>query len=196
MAIKRIVDTSFWTDGKMDDFSPEDKYFYLYLMTNPFSTQLGIYEISVKQAAFQLGYSMDAVKVLIERFQNKYGLIIYDSDTSEIAIKNYLRHAIVKGGAPVRDCLIREIKRVKNKDLIDEVFGHIKSDTSLNETVRNLMAEYEQIGMELKYSNDNKKDNDNEVSSHESKYDSRKTACGKREPDEDDILAIQRMMRE
>lgn len=196
MAIKIIVDTSFWTDGKMDDFSPEDKYFYLYLMTNPFSTQLGIYEISVKQAAFQLGYSMDAVKVLIERFQNKYGLIIYDSDTSEIAIKNYLRHAIVKGGAPVRDCLIREIKRVKNKDLIDEVFGHIKSDTSLNETVRNLMAEYEQIGMELKYSNDNKIDNDNEVSSHESKYDSRKTACGKREPDEDDILAIQRMMRE
>ena len=50
--------------------------------------------------------------------------------------------------------------------------------------------------MELKYSNDNKIDNDNEVSSHESKYDSRKTACGKREPDEDDILAIQRMMRE
>ena len=145
MAIKRIVDTSFWTDGKMDDFSPEDKYFYLYLMTNPFSTQLGIYEISVKQAAFQLGYSMDAVKVLIERFQNKYGLIIYDPETSEIAIKNYLRHAIVKGGAPVRDCLIREIKRVKNKDLIDEVFGHIKSDTSLNETVRNLMAEYEQL---------------------------------------------------
>lgn len=87
MGIKRIVDTAFWTDGKMDDFSPEDRYFYLYLMTNPFSTQLGIYEISIKQAAFQLGYSMDAVKVLIERFQNKYGLIIYDSETSVSMMK-------------------------------------------------------------------------------------------------------------
>lgn len=196
MGIKRIVDTAFWTDGKMDDFSPEDRYFYLYLMTNPFSTQLGIYEISVKQVAFQLGYSMDAVKVLLERFQNKYGLIIYDPETSEIAIKNYLRHSIVKGGTPVRDCLIREIKKVKNKELVDKVFEHIKGDTSLNETVRNILCEYEQIGVELKYSNENKNDNDNEVSSHESKYDSRKTACGKREPDEDDILAIQRMMSE
>ena len=72
MGIKRIVDTSFWTDGKVDEFSPEDKYFMLYLLTNPFSTQLGIYEISIKQVAFQLGYSMDAVKVLLERFDFRF----------------------------------------------------------------------------------------------------------------------------
>ena len=198
MGIKRIVDTSFWTDGKMDDFSPEDRYFYLYLMTNPFSTQLGIYEISIKQVAFQLGYSMDAVKVLIERFQNKYGLIIYDPETSEIAIKNYLKHAIVKGGAPVRDCLIREIKKVKNKELVDKIFEHIKDDTSLTETVRNLMCEYEQIGVELKYSNENKNDNDNEVSSYDSRVDSENKTSGsrKRELDGDEKMAIQRMMRE
>lgn len=214
MGIKRIVDTSFWTDGKMDDFSPEDRYFYLYLMTNPFSTQLGIYEISIKQVAFQLGYSMDAVKVLIERFQNKYGLIIYDPETSEIAIKNYLKHSIVKGGAPVRDCLIREIKKVKNKGLIDRVFEHIKDDTSLNETVCNLMCEYDRIGVDLKYSNEinNDKcfDNDNEVSSRDSRDDSKNMASrdgnrkqfsgqaeyGKRKPDPEDIWAAQRMMRE
>ena len=180
MAIKRVVDTSFWTDGKMDEFSPEDRYFYLYLLTNPFSTQLGIYEISINQAAFQLGYSMDSVKVLLDRFQNKYDLIIYAPETNEVAIKNYLKHAIVKGGAPVRDCLIREIKKVKNKELIDEVFSHIKDDTSLNETVRNLLNEYGQVGVELQYSNenknDNKNDNDNEVSSCDSKDDSKNTA--------------------
>ena len=63
MGVKRIVDVSFWTDGKVDDFSPEDKYFMLYLLTNPFTRQLGIYEISVKQAAFQMGYSIDAFNV-------------------------------------------------------------------------------------------------------------------------------------
>lgn len=176
MGVKRVVDKSFWMDAGMDDFSPEDKYFYLYLMTNPFSTQLGIYEISIKQAAFQLGYSMDAVKALIERFQNKYDLIIYDPKTNEIAIKNYLKHAIVKGGAPVRDCLIREINEVKNKELIEMVFKHIKGDTSLNETVRNLLEEYEKIGIDLRYTKDNRKDNekenDNEVSYHDSNNDS------------------------
>lgn len=169
MGIKRIVDTSFWTDGKVDDFSPEDKYFMLYLLTNPFSTQLGIYEISIKQAAFQLGYSMDAVKVLIERFENKYKMIIFSPATNEIAIKNFLRHSIMKGGAPVRDCLIKEIKKVKNKELISRVFAHIKNSESLNETVKNIIAEYEEKNGTLYYSNekhnDNENDNENEVSS-------------------------------
>ena len=123
MGIKRIVDTSFWTDGKVDEFSPEDKYFMLYLLTNPFTTQLGIYEISIKQVAFQLGYSVDAVKVLLDRFEAKYDMIIYSQKTNEIAIKNFLRHSIIKGGKPVEDCIKKEMSKVKNKSLIDEVFG-------------------------------------------------------------------------
>lgn len=178
MGIKRIVDTAFWTDGKVDDFSPEDKYFMLYLLTNPFSTQLGIYEISIKQVAFQMGYSTDAVKVLIERFENKYGIILFSQHTNEIAIKNFLRHSIVKGGAPVRDCLIKEIKNVKNKALVAHVFSHIKNSESLNETVKNIIADYEEQNGTLSYSNEKQNDNDNEnenendVSYHDTGYDS------------------------
>ena len=168
MGIKRIVDTSFWTDGKVDDFSPEDKYFMLYLLTNPFSTQLGIYEISIKQVAFQLGYSKDAVNVLIDRFDSQYGIIFFSSETNEIAIKNFLRHSIIKGGAPVRDCLIKEMKKVKNKDLIARVFSHIKGSENLNETVKNIIAEYEEKNGVLSYSNEkhneNENENENEVS--------------------------------
>ena len=169
MGIKRIVDTSFWTDGKVDDFSPEDKYFMLYLLTNPFSTQLGIYEISIKQVAFQMGYAVDAVKVLIDRFENKYGMIIFSPATNEIAIKNFLRHSIIKGGAPVRDCLIKEIKKVKNKELIARVFAHIKDSDSLNETVKKIISEYEEKNGTLYYSNEKQNDNenDNEVSYHD-----------------------------
>ena len=163
MGIKRIVDTAFWTDGKVDEFSPEDKYFMLYLLTNPFSTQLGIYEISIKQVAFQMGYSMDAVKVLIERFENKYHMIFYSSETNEIAIKNFLRHSIIKGGAPVRDCLIKEMRKVKNKELISKVFAHIKGLDTLNETVKNIIAEYEENDTDtIKYSNEKDNNNDNE----------------------------------
>ena len=169
MGIKRIVDTSFWTDGKVDEFSPEDKYFMLYLLTNPFTTQLGIYEISVKQVAFQLGYSVESVKVLLDRFERKYGMIIFSQDTNEIAIKNFLRHSIIKGGAPVRDCLIRDMRKVKNRDLLAAVFAHIKGNEGLNETVQNIIAEYEEKNGVLHYCNEkqNDNDNDNDVSYHD-----------------------------
>ena len=167
MGIKRIVDTSFWTDGKVDEFSPEDKYFMLYLLTNPFTTQLGIYEISIKQVAFQLGYSADAVKVLLDRFETKYDMIIYSPHTNEVAIKNFLRHSIIKGGKPVEDCVKKEMSKIKNKSLIDEVFGFIADKEDLNETVKKIINEYEK-------ENDNDNDNENDVSYHDSCHDSSK----------------------
>lgn len=172
--IKRIVDTSFWTDNKVDEFTPEDKYFMLYLLTNPFTTQLGIYEISVKQAAFQLGYSIEACRALLERFEKKHKVLLFSKATNEVAIKNFLRHSIVKGGAPVRDCLVKELKKVKNRDLIAYVFSHVKKYDDLNETVKNIIVEYEETNGELRYCNekDNDNDNDNDVSYHDSRNDS------------------------
>ena len=60
MAIYRTVSMSFWTDNKVtDDFTPEDRYFYLYLFTNPHTNLCGCYEISIKQIANEMGYSKD-----------------------------------------------------------------------------------------------------------------------------------------
>lgn len=175
MGIKRIVDTAFWTDGKVDEFSPEDKYFMLYILTNPFSKQLGIYEISIKQAAFQMGYSIDAFKVLLERFETKYNMIIFSKETSEIAILNFLRHSVMKGGKPVEDCIRKEMALVKNKKLIDIVFSRLHGRNDLNETVGKIVEEYM---AEHGLSSDNDIDNDNERSgddsSHDTSYDSSK----------------------
>lgn len=168
MGIKRLVDTSFWTDGKVDEFTPEDKYFMLYLLTNPFSTQLGIYEISIKQAAFQMGYSVEAVKALVERFESKYEMIIFSQNTNEIAIKNFLRHSVIKGGKPVEDCIKREMSKVKNKSLISEVFCHISDKDDLNATVKKIINEFQnenQNDNNNDNANENDNDNDNDVSS-------------------------------
>ena len=167
MGIKRIVDTSFWTDGKVDNFTPEDKYFMLYLLTNPFTTQLGIYEISIKQVAFQLGYSMEAVLSLLDRFEKKYGIIAYSKATNEIAILNFLRHSIIKGGKPVEDCIKKDMQKVKDKTLLAQVFDYISEKDDLNETVKKIINEYE-----IENQNDNDNDNDNDVSYHDSYDDS------------------------
>ena len=169
MGVKRIVDTHFWEDTKIVEmFSPEDKYFFLYLLTNPHTTQLGIYPISRKVMSFELGYTAEAVSVLIDRFEAKYNVIRYSKDTNEIAIKNYLRYSIAKGGKPVEDLLLKEASRVKNRSLLRFVHDSIVNDNNLNLSVFNILS----------YLNDNDNDNDNEnddsyhESYHESYHDS------------------------
>ncbi len=159
MGIKRIVDTEFWTDNGVDEFSPEDKYFMLYLLTNPFTKQLGIYKISVKQAAFQLGYSVETVNVLLERFENKYKMIVYSKETGEVAILNFLRHSVMKGGKPVEDCIRQDMAKVKNKKLIDLVFSRLYGRDDLNKTIKEIVGEYVNKN---DIHNDNDNDNDND----------------------------------
>lgn len=138
--VKRVVSTGFWDDDLViNDFSPEDKYFMLYLLTNQYTTQLGIYYLPIKKAAIDIGYSEESIKVLLDRFDSKYDLITYSNITGEILIKNYLRHSIVKGGKPVYDCLIKEESQVKDKSLLSELCGHLiiyKDDVNLNNTIR------------------------------------------------------------
>lgn len=76
----------------MDDFSPEDKYFMLYCLTNPHTNIIGCYEISMKQMAAELGYSVDAVMSLIKRFREHHGVIDYDGETKELYVKNWHKY--------------------------------------------------------------------------------------------------------
>jgi hypothetical protein len=81
---------SFWTDPKVDDdFTPEDKYFYLYLLTNPHTNLCGCYEISMRQMVRETGYNEDTVKRLINRMETVHGVIQYDPQTKEIYIPRW-----------------------------------------------------------------------------------------------------------
>ena len=180
MGIKRIVDMGFWTDGKVDGFSWKDKYFMLYLLTSPYSKQLGIYEISIKQAAFQMSCSVEEFNELLERFETKYGIIIVSREDElicEVAILNYLRHSIVKGGKPVEDCIRKEMALVKNRSLLDAVFSHLheiisRSPDSVNDTVKKIVSEFIENKNEKENDDDNEGENDNERIVDESHHDS------------------------
>ena len=157
MAIKRVISTEFWTDRKVvDTFSPEDKLFMFYLLTNPHTTQLGIYPFIVKIAAFEIGYSAEAVITLAERFERIHQIVRLSRTTGEIAIKNYLRHSIVKGGTPVRDLLEKEAQRVKDKSLLKYVLD--ANADNPNQTVREFVLKL-QLGTN-DYDNDNDNEND------------------------------------
>ena len=93
MAVYRTVHLSFWTDPKVDDeFTPEDKYFYLYLLTNPHTNICGCYELSEKQCSRETGYNTETISRLLDRFQKVHDVIRYDSKTKEVLILNWHKY--------------------------------------------------------------------------------------------------------
>ena len=93
MAKGRIVSTSFWDDSKVvDDFTPEDKYIYLYCMTNPHTNLCGCYEVSIKQIANDTGYNEDTIKRLLMRMDREHNVIRYSSITKELLVLNWFRY--------------------------------------------------------------------------------------------------------
>lgn len=126
----RLIYSEFWTDPYVqEELTPEDKYFYLYILTNPHTTMCGIYTITKKQIAFELGYSIESVNSLMERFENNHKLIKYNKETRELAIKNWGKHNLNKGGKPVIDCLTKELNNVKDRSLIKYIGIYVKSET-------------------------------------------------------------------
>ncbi|MCC2347102.1 hypothetical protein LKM13_23975 [Bacillus anthracis] len=119
MAKYRHVQTSFWSDARVsEEMTPEDKYFYLYLMTNEHTNQIGVYQITRKQMAFELGYSIESAKALLDRFINHHELIVYNEETREICILNWGKYNLNKGGKPIEDCIKKELKSIKDVSLV------------------------------------------------------------------------------
>jgi len=122
MAIYRHVHVEFWKDPRvLDELTPEEKLFFLYILTNQNTTQIGVYKITKKQIAFELGFSTEVVNSLMDRFINNYKCIKYNNDTREIAIKNWGKYNLNKLGKPMLDCVRSELKNVDDKDLLQFV---------------------------------------------------------------------------
>ena len=114
MAIYRQVQTSFWTDTKVvDDFTPEDRYFYLYLFTNPHTNLAGCYEISIRQMAMETGYGKETISRLIERMTVSHKVIVYDIETKEMLLLNWCKYNWTKS-EKFRKPLWNEICNIKS----------------------------------------------------------------------------------
>ena len=137
MALYRQIFIEFWKDPKVtEEMSPEDRYVLLYLLTNPYTTQIGIYQITKRQMAFDLGYSTEAVGAILTRFEKNLGLIRYNDETREIAIKNWGKYNLKRGGKPIMDCIKGELSKVKDKKLIEYVAISIPNNTIKDEFLR------------------------------------------------------------
>jgi len=131
MAVYRQVHVSFWQDPFILNLTPEEKYFYLYLMTNSKTSQCGIYEISKKVMMFETGYNLETVEKLLNRFI-EYGKVAYDEETGEIFLLNWPKYNWNKSDRVLR-CIAKELEQVKSNRLLE----------AYNKTMDSLCIPYE-----------------------------------------------------
>jgi hypothetical protein len=124
MAKYRQVQTSFWKDGFTIELTPEEKFFFLYLMTNDQTTQCGIYELPKRIIEMDTGYNRETVEKLLKRF-DEYGKIKYNEENKEIFIINWAKHNWINSPKVIK-CIESELKKVKTKTFIHQYLERLK----------------------------------------------------------------------
>ena len=87
---KRMIDTELWNNEEIiETFTAEDRYFWLYLLTNPHNSILGVMKVSPTLIARDMGYSKECAENLLYRFEYIHNAIYVDKDTKELIILNW-----------------------------------------------------------------------------------------------------------
>lgn len=159
MAYFRTIYTSFWTDPTVEeDFTPEDKFFMLYVLTNPHTNMCGCYEISLKRISDEMGYSRNEIEEILRRFKNEYkGAVLYDGGTHELFIRNWYKYNW--NDSPKLDGVLREeIEQIKNisfkKHLIDLYNNRVSVREGRSISIVSCDYEGEEIGDDAEYKDD------------------------------------------
>ncbi|MBG9785603.1 conserved phage C-terminal domain-containing protein [Shouchella lehensis] len=117
MAKYRNVHIDFWQDGFVLDLTPEEKYFYLYLMTNSKTTQCGIYELPYRIMETETGYTRETVEKYIDRFE-EYGKVSYNKGTKEVILLNWVKYNFINS-PKVISRIRKELEVVKHQPFLE-----------------------------------------------------------------------------
>jgi len=172
IAIYRFIRVDLWKDSKVcEKMSPREKLLFVYLLTNPYTTQIGIYTITVKQIAFDLGFTKPFVKSTLIKFQEEYKILRYNEETDEIAIAKWGKYNLYRLGKPMEACIEKELKCVKELSLVEYVLSGIESERAREIYIRFLESKtlenttnnsYVTCGLQGEKEKENKKQNEKE----------------------------------
>lgn len=127
---KRMVDTELWNNEDIiETFTAEDRYFWLYLLTNPHNSICGVMKASAVLIARDMGYSKECVQNLLYRFENVHKAIYVDKETKELVILNWWKFNWTKSKDLLKT-ITKNIEKIQSKvikklliDKIGECFG-------------------------------------------------------------------------
>lgn len=137
---KRMIDTELWNNEDIiENFTAEDKFFWLYLLTSPHNNICGVFKNSPALIARDMGLHKDTIINLLYRFENIHKLIYTDKDTNEILILNWYKFNWTKS-PKILSLLEKEQKNIKSdkiKSLLNERINLLFKEKELEETAEN-----------------------------------------------------------
>lgn len=101
MEVFTKVERGYWQDEFILELTPEQKFFYLYLMTNNKVNTLGAYVFPMTMSTVELGYNKETVLKLLDHFAQA-GKIIWDESTKEVFLLNWPKRNWNKKTATLR----------------------------------------------------------------------------------------------
>lgn len=119
MEVFTRVERGYWQDEFILELTPEQKFFYLYLMTNNKVNTLGAYVFPMTMSTLELGYNGETVKKLLDHFVEA-GKIMYDESTKEVFLLNWPKRNWNKKTATLR-ALKKDFNALKSPVLRETV---------------------------------------------------------------------------
>lgn len=95
MEVKRVEMgiKDFWQDRELRRvLTPEERYFYIYLLENSNSNLCGCYKLDISKMSNETGYSTKTIELYLNRFSKVYKKIAFDLETEEILILEYYKY--------------------------------------------------------------------------------------------------------
>lgn len=119
MEVFTRVERGYWQDEFILELTPEQKFFYLYLMSNSKVNTLGAYVFPMTMSTLELGYNRDTVKKLLDHFVDA-GKIMYDETTNEVFLLNWPKRNWTKRTATLR-ALKKDFDALKSPVLREKI---------------------------------------------------------------------------
>lgn len=89
MSKHRVVKSDFWVDKYIEGLQIKERYFFLYLLTNPNTNILGIYQSTLKRICFETDLDMESVESILHKFKTDDKVHYVDD---YVMMVNFQRH--------------------------------------------------------------------------------------------------------
>lgn len=128
MEVFTRIERSYWQDEFILELTPEQKFFYLYLMSNSKVNTLGAYVFPLTMSTVELGYNKETVLKLLDHFA-QVGKIIWDESTKEVFLLNWPKRNWNKKTATLR-ALKKDFGALKSPVLREKISAMLSAFSS------------------------------------------------------------------
>lgn len=113
---KRMIDTDMWLDSQIvDDFTKNDIYLWLYILTSPRTTLCGVLKNSKTMMSLESKMERMELEESLLNLEYKHRLIKCNQENDEILILNWYKHNWTKS-EKLMEALKKQVDKVKTEE--------------------------------------------------------------------------------